>query len=505
MGSAAAATFLAGRTFARDDGTKLTHISTTELARRIAKREVSCIEVMKAYIERINEVNPKINAIVQKREEGVLLDEARAADRELINGRKRGPLHGVPFTLKDNIETKGIVTTCGFPELARYKPTSDATVAKRLKDAGGILLGKTNVPEFTMFADTTNLVYGRTKNPYDLSRITGGSSGGEAAIVAACGSAFGIGTDIGSSIREPSHYCGIAGLKPTSGRVPDTGVLNCFPPFNAHWNSTGPMARCVEDLAIVTKVISGPDGKDPNTVGMPLNGDDVDLRGLRVAYCVEDGLSKPNEETQQMVKRCARILSDAGAKITNARPERFADAIELWVFGMVPELGVGLRQWLEEYAAKAGSKVGDKRLALSDALFEVLDFWSKEGRYSEQRRYSNGRRIQQYRSEMLSFMQDFDVILCPVMNGPADSYSEQETKKPKKLEDEYAVLQGSGYSYCMAFNITGWPAASVPVGRSSTGLPFGVQVASKPWREDLVLKVANELEQKIGGWQPPKL
>jgi amidase len=239
MGSTVAATFLAGQAIAEDDGTTLTHISASKLAARIVKREVTCVEVMSAYIDRINEVNPKINAIVQMRAAGDLLDDARRADRDLMNGRKPGPLHGVPFTLKDNIETQGIVTTCGFPELAQYKPKLDATVAKRLKSAGGILLGKTNVPEFTMFADTTNLVYGRTRNPYDLSRFTGGSSGGEGAVVAACGSAFGIGTDIGSSIREPSHYCGIAGLKPTSGRVPDTGVLNCFPPFNAHWNSTG--------------------------------------------------------------------------------------------------------------------------------------------------------------------------------------------------------------------------------------------------------------------------
>jgi amidase len=504
MGSAVAATLLTGRTLAQGNGTKLTHISASELAGRIAERDVSCVEVMKAYIERINEVNPKINAIVRMRAEEELLNEAKRADRDLMNGRNRGLLHGVPFTLKDNIETQGIVTTCGFPELAAYKPKSDATVAKRLKNAGGILLGKTNVPEFTMFADTTNLVYGRTKNPYDLSRFTGGSSGGEGAIIAACGSAFGIGTDIGSSIREPSHYCGIAGLKPTSGRVPDTGVLNCFPPFNAHWNCTGPMARYVEDLAIVTKVISGPDEHDPNTVDMPLRNGDIDLRGLRVAYFVEDGLSEPTEETQEIVRRCARKLSDAGAKVTNARPERFADSIDLWVFGMVPELGVALRQWLKEYATMAGSEVSVQRLALSDAFFEVLDFWSNEGRYSEQQRFSIGRRIQQFRSEMHAFMQDFDVLLCPVMNGPADPY-EQERKKPQKLEDEYEELQGSGYSYCMAFNITGWPAASVPVGSSSAGLPIGVQVASKPWREDLVLTVAKELEQRIGGWRPPTL
>jgi putative addiction module component (TIGR02574 family) len=274
------------------------------------------------------------------------------------------------------------------------------------------------------------------------------------------------------------------------------------------------MARYVEDLAIVTKMISGPDGQDPNAVGMPLKGD-TDLRGLRVAYFVEDGLSQPTEEIQQMVRRCAQTLADAGAKVTQARPKRFADAIELWVFGMVPELGVALRQWLEEYATMAGAKVSDKRLALSDELFEVLDFWSKEGRYSEQRRFSVGRRIQQYRSEMHSFMQDFDVIVCPVMNGPADPYSEPEKNKPQNLEDEYNKLLGSGYSYCMAFNITGWPAASVPVGPfphlsgrwyteapSKTDRPMSLQESLRALPPDQKLAIVTELWDDLAASAP---
>jgi amidase len=354
-----------------------------------------------------------------------------------------------------------------------------------------------------MYIDTTNLVYGRTKNPCDLTRYTGGSSGGEAAIIAACASAFGLGTDIGSSIREPSHFCGIAGLKPTSGRVPDTGVLNPFPPYNAHWNCTGPMARYVEDLAPVIRVIAGSDGRDPNVVDMPLRQPDDCLRDLRVAYFVDDGASQPTEDTRQAVRRCAQKLAELGANVKEARPPGFSDAIELWVFGLVPELGVTMRQWLEEYAKMANTTVAEKHLSYTDDLLRILDFWAKQGRYSEERRFSIGRRIHRFRSQMLSFMQGFDVVLCPVLNGPAEAFAEEENRETPPIEQEYAELMKSGYSYCMAFNITGWPAASVPVARSAEGLPIGVQVVAKAWREDVVLKVAAALEKTIGGWYLP--
>jgi amidase len=482
----------------------LVRLSARDLAERIAKKEVSCVDVMRQFLHQIESVNSKLNAVVQLRPGRVLLDEARKADQHLRQHGRRGPLHGIPFTLKDNIETEGIVTTSGFPELETYIPKKDASVARRLKEAGAILLGKTNVPEFLMYMDTTNLPYGRTVNPYDLSCYTGGSSGGEAAIIAACGSAFGIGTDIGSSIREPSHFCGIAGLKPTSGRVPDTGVLNCFPPYNSHWNSTGPMARYVRDLAIVTSVISGPDGFDPNVVDMPLRKARENVRGLRVAYFVDDGASRPTEDTRRIVRRCAQKLADLGAQVTEAQPPGIADATELWVFGMVPELGTAMRQWLGQYAKMANTAVCKKHLRYTDDLLRVFDFWSNEGRHSEERRFSIGRRIHEFRSNMLSFMQQFDLLLCPVMNGPAEPFADLEQKEPQPLEQEFEQLRASGYSYCMAFNITGWPAASVPVGQTAAGLPLGVQVAAGAWCEDLVLTVAGALEKHIGGWRPPQ-
>ena len=242
----------------------LTHLSAKKLAKLIADGKVSAVKVAEAYLKRIEELNPKLNAIVQMDAERIRA-EARQADKDLSKGVTKGPLHGVPFTIKECLLTKGIITTNGCPELRSYVPTEDATVVKRLKAAGGILIGKTNVPEMC-FGDTENLVYGTTNNPYRLEYSPGGSSGGEGAIIAAGGSPFGVGTDIGGSIRDPSHACGIAGIKPTSHRVPETGMLQTFPLAVGDWNAIGPIARHVEDLYLVLRIISGPDGLDPHTV-----------------------------------------------------------------------------------------------------------------------------------------------------------------------------------------------------------------------------------------------
>ena len=254
---------------ASTEQTPLTHLSATKLAQLIANGDVSAVEVAKAYLARIEEVNPKLNAIVQINPKQVLA-EAKWADREKKRGAELGPLHGVPFTMKDQLLTKGMITTNGCPELKGYVPKEDATVVTRLKEAGGILLGKTNVPEMCHHGITDNVVYGQTNNPYNSDHTPDGSSGGEAAIIAAGGSPVGIGTDIGGSIRSPSHACGITGIKPTNRRVPETGMLGAFAPSVSRWNGVGPMARRVEDLELVLDIISGPDGQDHRVPPVPL-------------------------------------------------------------------------------------------------------------------------------------------------------------------------------------------------------------------------------------------
>src|SRR2546425_5503678 len=260
---------------------ELVYTSATSLAQAIRGKLVSSQEVVEAYIHRIEAVNPQLNAIVQLTAEAALA-QAREADAAQARGEIKGPLHGVPITIKDSFDTEGVISTAGTKGRASYVPQQDATAVARMRAAGAILLGKTNLPELSLAYESDNLVYGRTNNPYDLSRTPGGSSGGEGAIIAAGGSPLGLGNDAGGSIRIPVHFCGIAGIKPTSGRVPRTGN---FPgpggAFDMIWQP-GPMARFVEDLSLALPIIAGVDGRDPSIVPVPL-GDPkrVDLKTLR--------------------------------------------------------------------------------------------------------------------------------------------------------------------------------------------------------------------------------
>ncbi len=301
--------------------TNLIWTSATSLARAIRDRDVSSEEVVRAHLDRIEEVNPKLNAVVQLAAERAL-SEAQAADAALAHGDLKGPLHGVPITLKDSIDTEGIVTTGGTKGRASFVPHRDATVGARLRNAGAILMGKTNTPELTMAAGTDNLIYGRTNNPYDLSRSPGGSSGGAGAIIASGGSPLDLGSDTGGSIRLPAHFCGIAGIKPTSGRVPRTGHiipwgLGAVDAFT----QIGPMARFVEDLILALPILSGVDWEDPAIVPMPLEDPDaVDPKRLRVAVYTDDGKVPPTPEIALAVKAAASAVRDAGASVEEDRP-----------------------------------------------------------------------------------------------------------------------------------------------------------------------------------------
>jgi amidase len=314
--------------------TELIYLSATDLARAIRQRKVSAEEVINAYLQRIEAINPKINAIVQLTAD-TAREQAREADVALAHGKSKGPLHGVPMTIKDLFETAGVICAAGTQGRATFVPTQDATVVARLRTAGAILLGKTNVSEVGFAPETDNLVYKWTDNPYDRSRTPGGSSGGEAAIIAAGGSPLGIGSDAGGSIRLPCHFCGIAGLKPTSGRVPRTG--NIPPPGGALdtlWQP-GPMARFVEDLILTLPIIAGVDGRDPGIIPMPL-GDPrtVNLKSLRVALYTDNGILPPTPATATTVQTAAKALSDAGLMVEEARPAGIEQSFDLF-WGLV--------------------------------------------------------------------------------------------------------------------------------------------------------------------------
>jgi amidase len=445
-------------------------LSGTAQARMIRNGEISAAELFNAYLRRIEQVNPSLNAVVE------VLGESPHVE---------GPLAGVPFSIKDSIEVTGTVCTAGTLGLQSAAPSRcDATVVARLRGAGAIPIARTNLPDLLFAFESDNLIHGRTNNPYDLSRTSGGSSGGEAALIAACGSPFGLGSDAAGSVRLPAHFCGIAGIKPTSGRLPRTGHL----PPPGGWLETlwqiGPMARHVEDLITLMPFLVGPDGRDFTVVGMPYRDPaEVRLRDLRVAFFTDNGIMPADSETVEVVHRAAAAIATEVQSVDERRPPGIEESHELEMRLIGPDGGDGLRAYL------AG--IGSTR------THPLLEGWlSKLEPYRTTVAGFAGywAALDQFRSRMLAFLQNYDAILSPVCASAALPHGTSI--------DERTFL---GFSYTMSHNLTGWPATVVRCGESASGLPIGVQIATHPWREDVGLKIAERLEALCGGWKPSPL
>ena len=455
--------------------------SAKSIAAAIRHRRVSAVEIVQAHLDRIAQVNPKLNAVVRLCADRAL-DEAANADTTLARGDAVGPLHGVPMTLKDSLDTQGVVTTGGTAGRRDFIPDEDATITARLRAAGAILLGKTNTPELTWSGETDNTVYGRTNNPFDLERSPGGSSGGAAAIVSACGSPFDIGSDTGGSIRAPAHLTGIAGIKPNSGRVPRTGHIIAYTMGAVDsYTQNGPMARYVEDLALILPIISGPDWIDPSIIAMSL-GDpaDVDLNSLRVAFYTDPpGFIAPAQDTRDTTLAAVNALTNTVASIEEAIPQALSRVPELNDRSSEGDGGAGTRRLLNKIGATD----------ISPRLAKWLD---ETNLISTEEFTKTLEDLDQYRSDMIQFMRDFDVIVSPTTAQPAQPHGEYSKERG------YAI-------YTHPYNLTGWPATVVRCGTSSEGLPIGVQVVARPWREDVSLAVAAFLESALGGWQKPPI
>ena len=462
--------------------TEIIYSSAKSIAQAIQNRAVSAVEVVQAHLDRIDEVNGSLNAVVCLCSERAL-DEARAADTALARGASVGPLHGVPMTLKDSLDTQGVVTTGGTLGRRDFVPHRDSTVAARLRAAGAILMGKTNTPELTMAGETDNLLFGRTNNPYGLDRTPGGSSGGAGAIIAAGGSPLDIGSDTGGSIRLPAHYSGITGIKPNSGRVPRTGHVV---PFGLGatdaLTQNGPMARFVEDLVLTLPIISGPDWQDPAIVPMPL-GDpaNVDIGKLRVAfYTTADGYHAPSRETVSVVESAIDAISTEVASVEQDVPEPLSRAPDLnEVIG-----GADGMAWLQRLLDRSGTK--EVSPFLQDLMARCKPVSTEEFTGALEA-------LDRYRSDMLRFIQEYDVIVCPTAATPAPLHGET-------FADHYRRSFYTG-----AYNLTGWPGTVVCCGATAESLPIGVQVISRPWREDVALACAGLLESALGGWRKPTL
>jgi amidase len=341
-------------------------------------------------------------------------------------------------------------------------------------------MGKTNTPEFTLSFQTDNLVYGKTNNPFDLQKTPGGSSGGAAAIIAAGASPFDIGTDTGGSIRLPSHFSGIAGIKPTTGRVPCTG--NALPSTGliAPLSQPGPMARYVEDLSYILNIISGPDLLDPHTIeAVWHNPADVDVSILKIGYHTDNGIRTPTKEIVQTVEDVIALLREHNLTATEARPTgiEMAGFIMSRVFSA--DAGEMLDALLEDCRTKTPSPaILENMKPLAHELdakefAQVLHLWHN------------------YQSSMLGYFNDFDILICPVNARTAIKHGEKE-----EMEN---------YTYTSAFNLTGWPSTVIRAGSDNNGLPIGVQILSRPFREDHCLGLAGWLESRLGPFDPPRL
>ena len=457
--------------------------SVRTIAGAIRDREVSSEEVVRAHLERIDEVNPVLNAVVHLCANRAI-DEARKADEAVAAGAELGPLHGVPMTIKDSLDTAGVCTTAATVGRRDDVPAEDATCVARMRQAGAILIGKSNTPEFTLSGETDNLVYGRTNNPYDPSLMPGGSSGGAGASIAAGCSPMDLGSDTGGSVRLPSHFCGIAGLKPNSYRVPRTGhaIHHAMGALDS-LTQNGPMARFVDDLYPILSVIAGPDWRDPGIVPAPLyDPADVDITSLRVAMHTDNGVYAPTPETAEAVRAAARCLADAGVHVEEETPATIAQHKDLFGRLFNADGGAWVQRLLDAANTAEASPFVSRRMKPEDAL----DTPAFTALLEE---------LDTYRSSMLGFIRQYDAILCPTCAFPAVEHG----------GTVYDESRRGGFSYTSAYNMTGWPGVVVRGGSSPEGLPIGVQVVARPWREDVALALASVVEQGSGGWQRPEL
>ncbi len=485
--------------------------SACEIAAQIRRKAVSPVEVARVHLDRIERLNPTLNAFVDYQPEAVLA-QARAAEKAILrrdhdnDKDELGPLHGVPLSIKSSIDVAGHRCESGTRLRAGYIASEDAPLVARLRAAGAVILGVTNTPELLMAWETDNLLYGRTNNPWDLTRTAGGSSGGEAAAIAAGLSAGGVGSDGGGSIRVPAHFCGICGLKPTPGRIPSTGH---FPksggPF-ALIGVVGPMARTIEDVRVLFEVMAGWDDGDPCSApvnsstrySVPSNqkeqrlATDDWLLGTAIGFFEDDGRTPVTEETRSAVGRAASLLSGGGFHVEPFRPEGLEDARQIWweffgtAGGMIlqpmlrghePELSPILREFCSWTTAPRAD------LSSSQPGEWLLAAWL-------------GR--DEVREKMLAQMRSYPVLICPTAAIPAFRHGEREWQVQGKT-----VKYLDAWSYCEWFNLLGFPAAVVPVGYSPEGLPIGVQIVGRPWEEEVVLAVAAKLEEQCGPWEGP--
>ncbi|GIH94948.1 amidase [Planobispora siamensis] len=453
------------------------YLTAVEMLELLRTRQICATELLDAHLRRIEEVNPRVNAIVTLTAERAL-DEAEAADRDLAKGVWRGPLHGLPVAYKDLTDTAGIRTTYGSRIFADHVPERDALIVRRMREAGAITVGKTNTPEFGTGSHTVNEIFGATRNPYDLSRSAGGSSGGAAAALACGMIPLADGSDMGGSLRNPASFCNVVGLRPTPGRVPS-------PTPRAAWFTlgvSGPMARTVEDLTLLMSVVAGFDPSSPLSIAesgavFTESLDLLDLTGLRIAWSPDLGGLPVDAETAKVTAGAPAVLAGLGAHVERVELD-LSDAEEafrtyrawyyLLSYGDLPqeELGENVRWNVERGRAVTGAD-----LARAERL--------RSGLYQR----------------MSAFFDTYDFLIAPVSQVPPFPVDAPYVTEINGEElPDYLAWMRSAYWV----SVLHAPAASVPCGFTSAGLPVGVQIVGRPFADLRVLRLAHAFERATG-------
>lgn len=447
----------------------------TKLAEMIRTREVSPVEVMQAHLDRINAVNPRINAIVTVAD--TALQDARVAEAAVLAGDELGPLHGVPFTVKDSIDTAGVPTQRGSPIFKGRVPEADATSVARMKKAGGILLAKTNLPEFSYWIESDNLLSGRSNNPWDLARTPGGSSGGESAAIAAGMSPLGLGTDLAISIRGPAAQTGINSMKATHGRVPMTGIWPRAP--RRFWH-VGPMARSVRDIALAFSQLAGPDGHDgfsTSTVQFDAGIGRQPYRQLRVGWMVGPGFGPVDPEVAATVQAAVEALKDVGVFVEPVSIPALERDFALDVFNRLHVME------MKPAFAEATAGRGDNEIyKMAKTMLALPDTSMKDYIEAEQA-------AERLRDGYADYFSRYDALITHVLPIPAHKHGVEEFTIDGQTVDA-TYLQGA----TVPLNVTGLPGLAMRFGTSKEGLPINVQIVGKWQAESTILHVTSLLE-----------
>jgi len=462
----------------------VTQQSAVELLGLLRESKIAPLELADEYIAQIERLNPRLNALVDFDAERVR-EQARVLER---SSAPRGPLFGLPMTVKASISVAGHRCEIGSLINRGNVPAEDATVVRRMRDAGAFILGTTNTPEFLVAYETDNDLYGRTNNPWNFDYTPGGSSGGESAAIAAGLSAGGFGSDSGGSVRVPAHFTGICSLKPTPGRIPGIGHLpGCVGPFSI-LGAVGPMARTVGDVALLFKVLSGQDPVDPVSPPVPHREiSAADAKQLRIGYFEDDGLTPVTAETRRAVHDAAQALRKQGFNVQPFRPKGLEQARKLWWTFFVRCGAMFVR-----------SLVGGRDENISPTLQDFLRIAGAEPALTADELLNAWAECDVIRGKLLEQMQEFPVLLCPVCSIPAFRHGERKWKVDGQEIEYLDVMR-----YTQWFNLLAAPATVVPVGRSLEGLPIGVQIAARPFEDEVTLAVATAVEREFGFVAPP--